>query len=207
MTHQSWWSLLSIGLLTAFSPGPALALAVSKTLSHGPRSAAVSSAGNVAGVLACGAVSLTILSLSRSFDILRPIQLLGGSYLALLGMRAAYGTRSEMARESCSALRANPASSFFSGMGVAMLNPKSYVFFGAVLSSFQSETASNATSAINVMSFAACTALSHSVYILGCSRLRGSSMAATMLSRACGAVTSLIGAGMAINAAFVMARL
>lgn len=191
---NSWTVFLGLGLLTAYSPGPAVALAIARTLSAGARAATVSSAGNVVGVLAVGTVCLLVLDgIAPGPKLLLGIKLAGGAYLLFLGIKATVRTKVGAPGIDPGALPvSSPILSFAEGAGVAMLNPKSYLFFAAVLPAFSQSRPARASLSL-VVAFAACTALSHATYIAVCHRGPVSGRVGRLVARTCGAVTAFVG--------------
>lgn len=197
MSPGTWLIFIGTGLVTAFSPGPAVALAVARTLSLGPRAACISSAGNVVGVLVVGllcASALRVLALEGG--VLSLLRLLGGAYLIYMGLAAIRDSRQRAAAIGESPAVPQRAADFSRGMAVALLNPKSYVFFAAVLPQVTAAPGSAlATLWPKVVAFAACTAASHAFYIGACASLRISAAAALAIARVCGVATAALGLG------------
>lgn len=145
MTHYATSSTLAVFLLACFvlavTPGPAVIYLVTRTLSQG-RGAGLSSIGGVAlGNLgnaiaaSCGLAVIFAVS-ARAFTI---VKLLGAGYLVYLGAKqlrlavraAARDTRA--AREVQAGVRGR---AFRDGFWVALLNPKTALFFAAFLPQF-----------------------------------------------------------------------
>ncbi len=123
-------------LVLAISPGPGVLYIVSRSLAQGRRSGIVSVAAMALGNLVCGllvVLGLTALVATSSlfFAILRYA---GAAYLVYLGVRLILSRAPGL-----DAPVAPPASQrriFLDGLMVALLNPKTLVFFAAFLPQF-----------------------------------------------------------------------
>lgn len=130
------FSALAFALIVV--PGPSVMFVVSRAVALGRRAALLTVLGNAAGVyvqvvfVAAGLGTVV----ERSTAVFTGIKLLGAGYLVWLGMQAIRHRR-EMASavDVTEALR--PARSVFrDGFVVGVANPKSVVFFAAILPQF-----------------------------------------------------------------------
>jgi threonine/homoserine/homoserine lactone efflux protein len=138
--------MLSAGRLAAFGavafmivliPGPSVLFMVGRALAHGRRAALVSMLGNEAGewvlavLVAFGLGSV----LQRSAVLFTAVKLAGAGYLVYLGVRAVLSSgHGPAAAGTAAAPRA--ARSAADGFVVGVANPKTAVFFAAVLPQF-----------------------------------------------------------------------
>lgn len=140
MTHYAITSTPAVFLLAslvlALTPGPAVIYLVTRTLSHG-RGEGLASVGGLAlgnlGNAAMASLGLTaVFSVSaRAFAV---VKIAGAAYLVYLGLRE---IRRAM-NSAPGAPRAAPprARAFRDGFMVALLNPKTALFFAAFLPQF-----------------------------------------------------------------------
>lgn len=169
---MNWFAYVSICLLTTFSPGPAVILALNNSLSVGSRAAFCSSLGNVTGILCLASLSLSGLQYLLQFypALLSWLKYLGAFYLIYLSGRML----SQIGLPLAQLASGNPAASqltqtalFRQGFWVALSNPKSLVFFTALFPQFLgSAEAQTGKKFVMLIIFAASAMLSHSVYIL-----------------------------------------
>ncbi|WP_345364811.1 LysE family translocator [Actinoallomurus liliacearum] len=132
--RRSWTSGRNIIVI----PGPSVLFIVGRALAYGRRTALVSVVGNELGALVmAGAVALGIGSLvERSVLIFTTVKLAGAAYLVFLGVRAFMrrGAHADLAAAATDARGGWRAC--LDGFLVGVTNPKSVVFFAAVLPQF-----------------------------------------------------------------------
>ena len=89
MSFSAWSLFCTLSLVTAFSPGPAVLLAVSNAATLGMRRAFFSSAGNAVGVFLVSATAMLGLGalLKTSALWFGALKLAGAAYLIYLGIR------------------------------------------------------------------------------------------------------------------------
>jgi threonine/homoserine/homoserine lactone efflux protein len=124
------------GLILAITPGPGVVYIVTQTLSQG-RKAGLASVGGIAlgnlGNACAASVGLAAVFAASSVAFVI-IKLAGAGYLIFLGIRA-LRTRSTMAT-AAHTHRASPVKLFRDGFLVALFNPKTALFFAALLPQF-----------------------------------------------------------------------
>ncbi|WP_433335131.1 LysE family translocator [Spirillospora sp. CA-294931] len=138
--------MVSFEQLAAFSamavaiiliPGPTVLFVVGRALAHGRRMALTSVVGNTLGVLVLtGAVALGVGSIvERSVVVFTVMKLAGAAYLIYLGVQAFRHRRGlgEALGETPSAVDRR---ALWQGFVVGVTNPKTAVFFAAVLPQF-----------------------------------------------------------------------
>ena len=139
MTLSLWLAFLAMALAATFSPGPAVLLAVSTTLTLGARRTAYSSAGNAVGVflvscVAVGGMGRLLRAWPQAFTALK---LAGAAYLAWLGIRQwRQAGRAAQGGLASAPEGASRAAVFRRGLLVACSNPKAILFFAAVFPQF-----------------------------------------------------------------------
>ena len=119
-------------------PGPSVLFTIGRGISYGKKAALVNVAGNSVGMfIGSLAVAIGIGTFVQSSDIAYAlVGVLGGGYLVYLGYDA-HRTRKDVAQALVSKADPKPMGQLFKqGFVVGFLNPKSLVFFAAVLPQF-----------------------------------------------------------------------
>lgn len=176
MHFSNWLIFCGVTLLVAFSPGPAVLLAVSNAMAVGPRRAMISSLGNAAGLFMVSAAAMAGLGvvLGTSAHAFMLLKVAGATYLIYLGVKQWRSKGSVFADLQGSAEGGTQRSSmrlFGHGLTVALTNPKSILFFSALFPQFITQDAPIFTQfAVLTTTFAAASVLSHAFYV-GLARL------------------------------------
>ncbi len=165
-------AFLLASVVLAVTPGPAVVYLLTRTLAHGRRAGFASLAGVALGNLgnAVGA-SLGLAALfAVSALAFTAVKLAGAAYLVYLGIQA---LRSRPSGEI--GMVASPPSAgavFRDGFLVALLNPKTALFFAAFLPQFIDASSSPMLQGVLLASvFIAVAALTDAAYVLAASRL------------------------------------
>jgi threonine/homoserine/homoserine lactone efflux protein len=128
-------AFVAASLVLAVTPGPGVLYIVTRSLSQGKRSGLISVAGVALGSL-CNAIAAAIglaALLAVSSAAFLVVKYAGAAYLVYLGIRALR----DRAPNPGSALAASrPSTIFRDGFIVALLNPKTTLFFAAFLPQF-----------------------------------------------------------------------
>lgn len=136
MTVETWVAFTVLETLLCLVPGPAVLFVLGQGVAQGPRTAVAASVGILAANAGYFAVSATGLGalLLASYGVFFAIKWLGVGYLVWLGLRAL------LARPAALAVaRARPAGAWRvlrRGFLVQAANPKTILFFGALLPQF-----------------------------------------------------------------------
>jgi threonine/homoserine/homoserine lactone efflux protein len=140
-------AFLAASLVLAVTPGPGVLYIVTRSLSQGRRSGLTSVAGVALGNLG-NAIAATIglaALLAVSSTAFLVVKYAGAAYLIYLGIQALRGLKSR----SRDAIVESPSWKIFrDGFAVALLNPKTALFFAAFLPQF---IASDEASALQVV--------------------------------------------------------
>lgn len=139
--------MVSIGHLLAFAaaafvliviPGPSVLFAVGRALALGRRPALLTVLGNAAGTMVpLVAVSIGLGAvIAASAVALTVIKLVGALYLVFLGVQAIRHRKSLAAAMNVAVPQVSDRRALRQGFVVGMTNPKSIVFFAAVLPQF-----------------------------------------------------------------------
>jgi threonine/homoserine/homoserine lactone efflux protein len=147
MTSDRLLAFALTALILIAVPGPSVLFAISRALTIGRRGALLTVVGNAAGgYLQVAAVAFGIGALvERSVELFTALKLIGAAYLIFLGIQAIRRRRS-----LSDALAGPPASTrprrvLADGFMVGVANPKTAVFFLAVLPQFVDRAAGGAT--------------------------------------------------------------
>ena len=119
-------------------PGPSVLFTIGRGISYGRKAALVNVAGNSVGMFTGSlGVAIGIGTFVQSSDIAYAVVgILGGGYLIYLGYDA-YRTRKDVAKALVTKAGPKPMGQLFrQGFVVGFLNPKSLVFFAAILPQF-----------------------------------------------------------------------
>ncbi len=131
-------AFVAISLLLAVTPGPDMALVTKNALAHGPRGVFLTTTGiALALVLWVTASAVGVAAvLKASSTLFSALKLVGGTYLAYLGIRAWLASR-ERPGDLLAGMKAAPAGSILrQGLISAGTNPKLGVFFVTFLPQF-----------------------------------------------------------------------
>lgn len=205
MTWSNWLVFCGVSLFMAFTPGPAVLLAVSNSVSVGARRAMWGSLGNAVGVFLVSAVAMAGLGvlLNSSATAFMLLKLAGAGYLVYLGIRQWRSGANAFADTRRTAEAAAPPATlrlFGHGLTVALTNPKSILFFSALFPQFLTQGAP-VTEQFFVLTatFAFFTVLSHAFYVLlarGMKRSFSDLRRVRLFNRISGAAFVLLGLGM-----------
>ncbi|WP_344394299.1 LysE family translocator [Streptomyces vastus] len=128
----------AMSFLLIVVPGPSVLFVIGRALAQGRRAALTTVVGNTIGAyVLVVAVSLGIGSLvERSVLVFTALKLAGGAYLVYLGVKA-WRQRGSLQAAFCGdAATADGLRTLWEGFAVGIANPKTIVFFAAVLPQF-----------------------------------------------------------------------
>jgi threonine/homoserine/homoserine lactone efflux protein len=197
------WSVLSAYMLAsvalAMTPGPGVFYIVTRSLAHGRRSGIASVAGvalgNLGNAIAASVGLAALFAVSAlAFEV---VKYAGALYLVFLGVRTLRAPRMEVDLRRVPR-KARHARIFRDGFVVALLNPKTAVFFAAFLPQFLNAKAQLILPSIVLGAiFVAIAAVTDSAYALAAGAMRRALVGAQgvrALGRYCSA-SALIGLG------------
>jgi threonine/homoserine/homoserine lactone efflux protein len=135
-------------------PGPSVLFVIGRALAHGRRTALASVAGNELGEFVLAAVAaLGVGSLiQRSAVLFTAMKLAGAAYLVYLGVRALRQRKEHAVGEILVPARTTPRA-VADGFLVGVANPKTAVFFAAVLPQFVNRPAGNVPAQMLLLGF------------------------------------------------------
>lgn len=201
MTPETWLLFCAMETVLSFTPGPAVMLVISVSLTRGARAGFGGSLGILAANVIYFALSATSLGavLVASAKLFTVIKWLGAAYLVLVGARMILFPSREVPASPASQQPGSNA--FWYGFVTQVANPKALVFFTALLPQFISPQEPVAIQiAILGISSILIELVVLSIYVAACYRARAwanNSRFATHMQRAGGMLLVGAGAGLA----------
>ncbi len=139
MDIQTWALFCSVAFIATVTPGPAILLGVSHSVSYGLRNTVFTILGNISGLfvlstLSIAGLSLVMLNSATAFFI---VKLLGAIYLLYLGVKLwrkgfSFTVNSPKSGQSIK----TKSALYLQGLGVAISNPKAIAFTTALFPQF-----------------------------------------------------------------------
>jgi threonine/homoserine/homoserine lactone efflux protein len=171
VTSPTFAAFILASIVLAVTPGPGVLFLVTRTLSQG-RKAGLASIGGVAlgdlGNAAAASVGLAAV-LGACAPAFAAIKFAGAGYLIFLGLKA---LRARKTADVSAPIAASSARLFRDGFWVALLNPKTALFFAALLPQFIDPRASAlAQSLIFGCVFVSIAMCTDTLYVLAASAL------------------------------------
>jgi threonine/homoserine/homoserine lactone efflux protein len=172
MEFSAWLLFCAVSAASAFSPGPALLLAIANATSLGSRKALVSSAGNIFGLflMSCAAMAGLGAVLKTSPWLFAALKIFGAAYLIYLGLRQWRTKVSFFATQpqSMIAKKRTDVQLFRQGFLIAITNPKSILYFTALFPQFINPAAEKIGQFfLLTITFLCCVICAHLSYVLG----------------------------------------
>ncbi|MGP9764277.1 LysE family translocator [Halomonas sp. AOP13-D3-9] len=137
MQLSTWLLFVAVALVSIASPGPAFLVAVRNGMAGGAKRVALSSLGNITGllILASAAVLGLGVVLNASEVLFNLLKLGGAAYLIYLGIRQ-WRSNTSLAVSTSPAKSTPRWRTVSEGVLVAMSNPKAILFFTALFPQF-----------------------------------------------------------------------
>jgi threonine/homoserine/homoserine lactone efflux protein len=165
-----------VALIIIVIPGPSVLFVVGRALAHGRRVGLASVLGNEAGSLVLVALVAAGVGplVERSALIFTVMKLAGAVYLVFLGARAFLRRRRHVPAEDAAAAPRGAARAMLQGFVVGVSNPKTAVFFAAILPQFVDRSRGGVTAQMLVLgvAFALIATISDSAWSLVASGAR-----------------------------------
>lgn len=142
MTTATYLAFLTASVVLMLIPGPSVMLAIGVSLAHGFRTGMA----NVVGACGAVAVQMAVLALGLTPVLLfasqwfEAIRWAGVVYLLYLGLNQWRRAGAAPSAVDAADLRRTARRTFWHGFAVSALNPKSLLFFGAILPQFLDPT-------------------------------------------------------------------
>lgn len=169
MNLSTWVLFLGVSLLTALSPGPGVLLAVTNSVSLGLAKSMLSSLGNALGIVLVSSAAMAGLgaAMAASALLFTSVKMVGAGYLIYLGLRQWRSQSNVLATaiSSTAPMQRSAPSLLVQGILVALVNPKSILFFTALFPQFiQIEAPVLPQFMLLTSTFVACALMSHALY-------------------------------------------
>jgi threonine/homoserine/homoserine lactone efflux protein len=135
---DTYWLYVATEAALSLSPGPAVMLVIAYGLAQGARRSVWASLGILSANAIYFALSATgvgaLLAASEAFFL--AVKWCGAAYLVYLGLAALLGQPSPITVSRSAARSSTPGSIYLSGLTLQLANPKTLVFFVAILPQF-----------------------------------------------------------------------
>jgi threonine/homoserine/homoserine lactone efflux protein len=135
---DTYWLYVLTEAALSLSPGPAVMLVIAYGIVQGARPSLAAGAGILSANAIYFALSATslgaLLVASEAFFLV--VRWCGAAYLVYLGLAALFGQPSPITVSRASARRRSAASIYLSGLTLQLANPKTLIFFVAILPQF-----------------------------------------------------------------------
>jgi threonine/homoserine/homoserine lactone efflux protein len=153
------WEYLIATILIILAPGPSVLFTIARAIAWGRASAVATVAGNTLGMFLVSvlvAIGLGPL-LQRSHLFYNSVQWAGGLYLIFLGYSAIKASKVDaQGMQKAEEIKPSLLTSAKNGFWVGVLNPKSIVFFAAILPAFVDQGKNNVTQQLLLLGFIFC---------------------------------------------------
>lgn len=135
---DAYWLYVLTEAALSLSPGPAVMLVIAYGLTQGARRSIPATLGilsaNAIYFAICATSLGAVLVSSRAFFF--AVKWIGAAYLAYLGLRALFGQPSPITASNPAARGSTWRSIYASGLTLQLANPKTLIFFVAILPQF-----------------------------------------------------------------------
>jgi threonine/homoserine/homoserine lactone efflux protein len=135
---ETYWLYVLTEAALSLSPGPAVMLVIAYGLAQGARRSIYAALGILAANAIYFALSATalgaLLASSQSFFV--AVKWMGAAYLVYVGLSALLGRPSPITISGATDRPRSRRAIFFSGLTLQLANPKTLIFFAAILPQF-----------------------------------------------------------------------
>ncbi len=135
---DTFWLYVLAEAALSLSPGPAVMLVIACGLTHGARRSVAATLGVLSANGVYFALSATSLGavLAASATFFTAVKWAGAAYLVLIAAQAIFGRPSPITESRAPGESASPRALFLSGLTLQLANPKTLIFFVAILPQF-----------------------------------------------------------------------
>jgi threonine/homoserine/homoserine lactone efflux protein len=153
------WEYLIATILIILAPGPSVLFTIARAIAWGRASAVATVAGNTVGMFLVSILVALGLGpiLQRSHLFYNSVQWAGGLYLIYLGYSAIKASKVDaQGMQKAEEIKPSLLTSAKNGFWVGVLNPKSIVFFAAILPAFVDQEKNNVTQQLLLLGLIFC---------------------------------------------------
>lgn len=153
------WEYLIATILIVLAPGPSVLFTIARAIAWGRASAVATVAGNAVGMFLVSVLVALGLGplLQRSHLFYNGVQWAGGIYLVYLGYSAIKASKVDAAgMQKTEEMKPSLITSARNGFWVGALNPKSIVFFAAILPAFVDQKKDTVTQQLLILGLIFC---------------------------------------------------
>lgn len=135
---DTYWLYVLTEAALSLSPGPAVMLVIAYGLTQGARRSVYAALGILAANAIYFALSATALGalLVSSQSFFAVVKWIGAAYLVYVGLSALFGRPSPITVSHATDRPRSPRAIFLSGLTLQLANPKTLIFFAAILPQF-----------------------------------------------------------------------
>jgi homoserine/homoserine lactone efflux protein len=135
---DTYWLYVLTEMALSLSPGPAVMLVIACGLAHGARRSTWASLGILSANAIYFAISATALGavLAASREFFSAVKWVGAAYLVYVGLSAIFGRSSPITVSTVGTRGNAPRELYFAGLTLQLANPKTLIFFVAILPQF-----------------------------------------------------------------------
>jgi threonine/homoserine/homoserine lactone efflux protein len=166
---QHWLAFTALAFFVTLTPGPAVILALSNSLTYGPARAMIGSLGNAIGLIVVAVATTAGLGalLVASSNAFLMLKIAGAGYLIYLGIKQLWSKEDAFDDPARAPRSASVRQLFIKGISVAITNPKAILFFIAFLPQFiQPGLSYTGQASVLIMTFAGCSVCAHVIYVV-----------------------------------------
>lgn len=134
---DTYWLYVLTEMALSLSPGPAVMLVIACGLAHGARRSTWASLGILSANALYFALSATALGavLATSREFFTAVKWVGAAYLVYIGLSAIFGRPSPITVTKAAG-SSSPRDLYLAGLTLQLANPKTLIFFVAILPQF-----------------------------------------------------------------------
>jgi threonine/homoserine/homoserine lactone efflux protein len=135
---DTYWLYVLTEMALSLSPGPAVMLVIACGLAHGARRSTWASLGILSANAIYFAISATALGavLAASREFFTTVKWVGAAYLVYVGLSAIFGRPSPITVSTAGTRGNAPRDLYLAGLTLQLANPKTLIFFVAILPQF-----------------------------------------------------------------------
>lgn len=138
VNHDTYWLYVLTEAALSLSPGPAVMLVIAYGLTQGARRSIYATLGILSANAIYFALSATSIGavIAASPTFFTAVKWLGAAYLVYVALSAIFGRPSPLTVSNAASRPASRRSIYLAGLSLQLANPKTLIFFAAILPQF-----------------------------------------------------------------------